>query len=645
MAINIQRYLSQQSLPSGRSALPDPGTASSLYRQGAQGAQYMAQSLLHIAQNETMFQHQQDTLDLQIRNKRRDAAVAFGADEARLAFDTDMRTWMRDAQERFKDDPEGFFDAAKKQVKDAADFHSSTRLADGLTNAPRFANDPEAMAAVRGDLYTRAQSFLEKADAVTTSLTVNKGLTQLAKAEDDRLKFAREATSTADVVYAIRDMAQSYGNAAGTIIDGKDAVKLTREFGDKAWMEYYGTQAAQNPEAFLNKVTVGKPGYTDAYGKFVPTIKTDAGMKDFQETAYRTFIANPTATSETTLTSALRMGNLTVEQYKNILSAKGISPDAVKDRVYAHRLAEVERGDVPIHALPDHVTKWATEDGLDKARIDSLKSATFAFLDRVTKQAKDAQDMGEKIAKEQGELLESRILDSIASGKIKSIDTIRPMLYNAQESRAVSAERKSKIEETAQNMIDAGGRGDGHKRNLWELDLRMNTNAHTPEQIRNDKTLNLVEMNALIKVLDEEKKKDRLSPQDKEVFDRERKNVSILYGEKGPMAQYTVDEAQLRVAAFQRFDDLVFKQKMHPRDAALKLREELNPNLMGRLLSGAVPPPQVVMQYAQQRAAGQLPPHIDSATLDMWIEQYKTQERIDRIFPKVDPLASQKEKK
>ena len=146
-------------------------------------------------------------------------------------------------------------------------------------------------------------------------------------------------------------------------------------------------------------------------------------------------------------------------------------------------------------------------------------------------------------------------------------------------------------------------------------------------------------MNSLIKVLDEEKKKDRLSPQDKEVFDRERRNVSILYGEKGPMAQYTIQEAQLRVAAFQRFDDLVFKKGLHPRDAAMKLREELNPNLMGKLLSGAIPPPQVVMQYAQQRAAGQLPPDISSDTLDMWIEQYKTQERIDRIFPKVDPMA------
>ena len=74
----------------------------------------------------------------------------------------------------------------------------------------------------------------------------------------------------------------------------------------------------------------------------------------------------------------------------------------------------------------------------------------------------------------------------------------------------------------------------------------------------------------LIKVLDEEKKKDRLSPQDKEVFDRERRNVSILYGEKGPMAQYTIQEAQLRVAAFQRFDDLVFKKGL-PRAHTLTL--------------------------------------------------------------------------
>ena len=77
-------------------------------------------------------------------------------------------------------------------------------------------------------MYTRAQTFLEKADGIATTLTVNKGLAQLDKSEQDRLKFAREATSEADVIYAIRDMSYSYSNAAGTVIDGKDAVARSR---------------------------------------------------------------------------------------------------------------------------------------------------------------------------------------------------------------------------------------------------------------------------------------------------------------------------------------------------------------------------------------------------------------------------------
>jgi len=622
MAIQIPQ--SQVSIPVQRPVLPDPGTASLLYRQGAQGAQQLSQGALQSLHYLQYKDNQENAHEYALNMQRRKAAIAYHADEAVLGFDRDMQTMLRDTSQQYADNPEEFYKRVPEIIKERATFHSMNReTPDGVTQ--RFENDPEAAADVRGDLLDKGREYLKQANAITTQMTVSKGLATIAEAEDMRLNLARQAQSPEELGRVIGDMAQTYGRHAGTTISGQEATKSAVGFADKASLAFYDQQAQSNPDAFLVRVS-----------SLRPSIKTDEGMKQYRENNYRGIIANINKTSEVTLLNALNVGNIDVSHYNAALKAKGMGPEYVADRMYTASLLDIEKGNAPIHALPSKMEEWSSL-GIPADKINLLRSAALNFHDRMVSFGDRAQKQGEDVAKQKAQVLESKIYDMLDKGQIKSVDQILPMLQDSVEATGMTADHKERIKTNVRNSIGVEGPGDPHLKNVWELDIRSGNKPHSSDEIRSNKTMNLDQKNDLQKILKEEAANGGMRPEDKAVYDEYKKKVALVYGEKGLMANYSLGEAQVLATALSRYSELVRNHKMHPRDAADKVRTEMNVTSTGKLYGGALPDLNRVLDLAKRRAA-KTPTGVSDDTLDFWISQYKQKTLVESVFPKIDAM-------
>lgn len=619
------RYTPSVSTPRQRSAYADPGTASSLLRQGAASTQFASQSLVQAAQNQTSLELQQIKAETTIAKYRRDVNIAYQADDARLQFDEEMRTFLRTAPEHFADRPEDFYDEAQLLIRKRAEHISTTAFdAQTQTNYARFENDPDAVQVVRGDLFQRGQQFLQEADAITTKLAVARHQRTIAKAEDRALLNAERASSPVQVAQAIADMSGTYARAAGTTLSADEAVTRTRKFSDQMWLKFYDSVAADDPDTFISKQAFGR----------TPTY-TDAGRKQLQETTYTALLQRKGETSETTITNILQLGNLSVDQYKDLLKEKGLDKNGIADRLYAYALSEVAAGKVGPNMLPERVLQW-TADGMGREQINGLKSAVLDYADRAIKASDRVREEREKFSRQQGEIVEAKVYEQIMDGKVERVEEIRPLLQLSLEARSLTAQRKNEIEQIAANMIAAGGRGDAEKRIRYELDIRMSAGSHSPVSIRKDPTLNRKEMSELIQILESEAAKERRSPKDRQVYDQERRNVGILYGDKGPMAAYTDAEARTLVSAYQRYDDLVDKFKLNPRDAYKRLTQELHTLTMTqRTYQGlTLPPIAQVQEWAEMvRKRQPLPPGLTPDLIRDYVERYRNQDTLNKLVP------------
>lgn len=617
----MERYTPKTGTPSGRAALQDPGVSSAILRTAAHSSQQASAAFAQAAGNQFAFEAKELGVETQIAKQRRDVNIAYQQDSARLQFDDEMRTFLRTAPEEFTDRPEQFYSYASDYVRKRADHIAATAFDSGTqTTYARFQNDPEAGSIVRGDLYQRGQEFLREADAVTTRLTVAKHARTIAAAEETGIREATSSANPAQVAKIVADMTGTYARAGGTTMSADEVVKRTRQFSDRAWMSFYEQSARDNPDVYLDRIAFGK------------TPVSHENQKEVQDLTYRAFLAKKGAYSETTLTNALQLGNLTPEAYKDLLKSKGLDDKSVSQRMYAYAQSEIAAGGVPIVDLPKRLQQWSAA-GMDDAQVNSLKSAVYDNADRAMRMSDRAREERDRFSKENAERIESAVYEQILAGKVSSIADVRGTLQLAMEGKGINAHQKMSIEKTAETMLAAGGKGDGLKRNRYELDIRVDTSTHSKKQILNDPTLNLVEKSDLIKLIESEEEKGKKTKDS--AYEQELKNVNTLYGPTGPMEVLSDAGKRTLVTARQRYDDLVVKYKLHPRDAFKTLTQELTPLRLDPQFHGLqLPPLQQVQQLAQSLRDGKpLPPGVTPELVRYYAEQYRVDAAVKALVP------------